>query len=82
MDQREQPPGDSGWPDPDAGHPWLEEARMWTVASYLISVPVMFGGISWALDRWLRTTFFVPFGILAGMAVWLYPVRVRYGTQQ
>jgi hypothetical protein len=42
----------------------------------------MFAGIGWALDRWLGTSFLVPFGILAGMAVSLYLVWVRYGTQQ
>src|SRR5665647_536230 len=48
MNQREQEPGDSGGPpDPDAGHPRLEEAHMWNVVSYLISGPVMFGGIGW-----------------------------------
>jgi F0F1-type ATP synthase assembly protein I len=80
MDQREQPQG--GVPDPDAGHPRLEEARMWNVVSYLISGPVLFGGIGWALDHWLGTAFFVPVGILAGMAVSLYLVWFRYGTQQ
>jgi F0F1-type ATP synthase assembly protein I len=71
-----------GAPDPDAGHPRLEESRMWNVVSYLISGPVLFGGIGWALDRWLATAFFVPVGILAGMAVSLYLVWFRYGTQQ
>jgi hypothetical protein len=83
MDQRNHPPGRSGgMPDPDAGHPRLEESHMWNVVSYLISGPVLFGGIGWALDGWLGTAFFVPFGILAGMAVSLYLVWVRYGTQQ
>jgi hypothetical protein len=72
----------TGPPDPDEGHPRLEEARMWNVVSYLISGPVMFGGIGWALDQWLETGFFVPVGILAGMAVSLYLVWFRYGTQQ
>jgi F0F1-type ATP synthase assembly protein I len=83
MDQPRQPSGSQpGPPDPDAGHPRLEEAHMWNVVSYLISGPVMFGGIGWALDHWLSTAFFVPLGILAGMAVSLYLVWVRYGTQQ
>jgi hypothetical protein len=55
---------------------------MWNVVSYLISGPVMFGGIGWALDAWLGTRFFVPVGILGGMAVSLYLVWFRYGTQQ
>jgi F0F1-type ATP synthase assembly protein I len=83
MDQHEPASSDrDGLPDPDAGHPRLEEARMWNVVSYLISGPVMFGGIGWALDGWLNTGFFVPVGILAGMAVSLYLVWVRYGTEQ
>jgi F0F1-type ATP synthase assembly protein I len=78
-----QPSTDAvGPPDPDAGHPRLEEARMWNVVSYLISGPVMFGGIGWGLDRWLGTGFFVPVGILTGMAVSLYLVWFRYGTGQ
>jgi F0F1-type ATP synthase assembly protein I len=83
MNQREQPPGDCGGPpDPDAGHPRLEEAYMWNVVSYLISGPVVFAGIGWALDHWLGTAFFVPLGILTGMFVSLYLVWFRYGTHQ
>lgn len=54
---------------------------MWNVVSYLISGPVLFGGIGWALDSWLNVGVFVPVGILAGMALSLYLVWVRYGTQ-
>jgi F0F1-type ATP synthase assembly protein I len=83
MDQDDQPPGGSGGPpDPDAGHPRLEEAYMWNVVSYLISGPVLFGGIGWALDHWLGTAVFVPIGILAGMAVSLYLIWFRYGTHK
>jgi hypothetical protein len=82
-EQPELPPrGSGGPPDPDAGHARLDESRMWNVVSYLISGPVMLGGVGWALDHWLGTAFFVPTGILAGMAVSLYLVWVRYGTQQ
>lgn len=55
---------------------------MWNVVSYLISGPVMLGGIGWGLDRWLGTEFLVPTGLLAGMAVSLYLVWFRYGTEQ
>jgi len=79
----EQPPtSPNGPPDPDAGHPRLEESVMWNAVSYLISGPVVFGGIGWGLDSWLGTGFFVPAGILGGMAVSLYLVWFRYGTQQ
>jgi hypothetical protein len=83
MNEREQPPPTpNGPPDPDAGHARLEESVMWNAVSYLISGPVVFGGIGWGLDRWLGTGFFVPAGILGGMAVSLYLVWFRYGTQQ
>lgn len=83
MEERERPEGrPSGPPDPDAGHPRLEESKMWNVVSYLISGPATFGAVGWALDLWLRTGFFVPVGILAGMATSLYLVWVRYGTEQ
>ena len=65
----------------DAGHQRLEEARMWNVVSYLISGPVLFGGIGWALDSWLGTSWLVVVGILGGMALSLYYVWFRYGTQ-
>lgn len=81
VDDREQPLSGGGPPDPDAGHARLEEAHMWNVVSYLISGPVMFAGIGWALDGWLNVGVFVPIGILAGMALSLYLVWVRYGTQ-
>jgi len=55
---------------------------MWNVVAYLISGPVMFAGIGWVLDHWLGTGFFVPAGILGGMALSLYLVWFRYGTQQ
>ena len=65
----------------DAGHDRQEEARMWNVVSYLISGPVLFGGIGWGLDAWLSTSWLVVVGILGGMALSLYLVWFRYGTQ-
>ena len=59
----------------------LEESRMWNVVSYLITGPVMFGGIGMGLDHWLGTSWLVAVGILGGMALSLYVVWVRYGTQ-
>jgi F0F1-type ATP synthase assembly protein I len=65
----------------DAGHSRLDEARAWNAMSYLISGPVLFGGIGWGLDSWLGTSWLVAVGILGGMAVSVYLVWVRYGTQ-
>lgn len=91
MSQSKPPPGTPQEPGPprpqtplqraDAGHPRLEESRMWNAVSYLISGPVLFGGIGWALDHCLGTSWLVAVGILGGMALSLYLIWFRYGTQ-
>jgi hypothetical protein len=65
----------------DAGHGRRDESRMWNVVSYLITGPVMFGALGWGLDTWLGTSWLVPVGIVGGMALSLYLVWFRYGTQ-
>lgn len=51
-----------------------------SVTAYLISGPVVFGGVGWGLDKWLGTAFFIVIGLLGGMALSLYVVWLRYGT--
>jgi hypothetical protein len=65
----------------DAGHGQLEESRMWNVVSYLITGPAMFGLLGWGLDSWLGTSWLVAVGIVGGMALSLYLIWFRYGTQ-
>jgi hypothetical protein len=65
----------------DAGHERLEETRMWNVVSYLITGPAMFGLIGWGLDSLLGTSWIVAVGIVGGMALSLYLIWFRYGTQ-
>lgn len=50
----------------------------WTVLSYLISGPLLYGGLGWLLDRWLGTQVFVLIGLLAGMALSFYMIVLRY----
>jgi ATP synthase protein I len=54
------------------------EAAAWTVLSYLISGPLVYGGLGWLLDLWLGTQFFVAIGILGGMALSFYIIVRRY----
>lgn len=65
----------------DSGHQRLDEARMWNVVSYLITGPAMFGAVGFGLDHWVGTTWLVAVGIVGGMALSLYLVWFRYGTQ-
>lgn len=52
-----------------------------SVIAYLITGPVVFGGIGLLLDKWLHTGFLVLIGLLGGMALSLYVIWLRYGTQ-
>lgn len=51
-----------------------------SVTAYLISGPVVFGGAGRGLDNWLGTGFFTVIGLLGGMALSLYVIWLRYGT--
>ena len=71
-----------GPPDPDAGHAGLPESAMWNSVGYLLSGPLVFGGLGWGMDRLLNTGFLIVCGLLGGMALSLYLVWFRYGTEQ
>lgn len=69
--------------DDDAHRPAapLGEAVAWTALAYLLTGPLVYGGLGWLADRWLGTEpLFVLVGILGGMALALYVVWVRYGA--
>ena len=72
----------TGVPDPDAGHERIAESAMWNSVGYLLSGPLVFGGAGLLLDRWLGTAFCIVVGLLGGMALSLYLVWFRYGTEQ
>lgn len=51
-----------------------------TVIAYLLTGPAVFGAIGFGLDKLLGTGFIIVLGILAGMALSLYTIWLRYGT--
>jgi ATP synthase protein I len=51
----------------------------WSIISYLLGGPIVWGGVGWLLDAWLGTGFFLPAGLLLGMGAALYIVWIRYG---
>lgn len=69
---------DDGGPSPTA----RADAMGSTILAYLITGPLLFGGAGWLTDRWLGVTGFVAVGIIAGMALSLYVIWLRYGTSQ
>jgi hypothetical protein len=52
----------------------------WRAFAYLLTGPLVYGGIGYGLDRWLGTGFLLPVGIVGGMALSLYLIWFRYGT--
>jgi hypothetical protein len=68
-------------PDPPPGGPPQREADdAWRSFAYLLSGPLVYGGLGWLGDRWLGTGFLLPVGLVGGMALSLYLIWFRYGT--
>jgi F0F1-type ATP synthase assembly protein I len=86
-DQPPSPPDDTQPSGPQPENPILAAGKFASdqtaasVIAYLITGPAVFGGLGLLLDRWLGTGFFVLIGLLAGMAMSLYIIWLRYGTQ-
>ena len=57
-----------------------ESNSAWKAVSYLITGPLIYGGLGALLDHWLGTTWLVGAGIVGGMALSLYLIWFRYGT--
>lgn len=57
-----------------------EQDSAWRAFAYLLSGPLVYGGIGALADQWLGTSWLVGVGIVAGMALSLYLIWFRYGT--
>jgi ATP synthase protein I len=66
---------------PDESEQPASEVAAWTVLSYVITGPLLYGGLGYLLDRWLGTRFLVAVGLVGGMALAIYLVTVRYRTR-
>lgn len=75
-------PSDPSDPDEAEREQLRRDSEMWTkVGGYLLAGPLLYGGIGWGLDHWLGTAFLLPVGIIGGMALSLYLIWFRYGSQ-
>lgn len=67
-------------PQPESQQPAPSGDRMGaTITAYMVTGPVLYALLGWLADRWLGTGFLLPVGLLAGMALSLYVVWLRYG---
>ena len=51
------------------------------ILSIMIAGLVVYGGLGWLLDRWLGTSWWLPIGLVLGVALGVYLVVVRFGKQ-
>jgi hypothetical protein len=57
-----------------------EQNSAWKAVAYLLTGPLIYGGLGALLDHWLGTSWLVGVGIVGGMALSLYLIWFRYGT--
>lgn len=51
----------------------------YTVLSYILAGPLLYGGLGWLGDHFLRTGFLLPLGFMLGVVLSLYVVIKRFG---
>lgn len=79
MEQTPRPTASAG-PSGERSHrDRLPESAMWNVPAYLLAGMAGYAFTGWLLDRWLGTSFLVVVGLLAGTALAIYTIWVRYG---
>lgn len=69
-----RPQSESG----ERGRGPARNADPWTVLAYVLSGPLGYGGLGWALDQWFGIRFLLPLGLLGGGAASVYLLYVRY----
>lgn len=58
-----------------------ETAAMYNALAYVLAGPLTFGLLGWGVSTLTSLSAAVPVGIVGGMALSLYYVWFRYGTQ-
>ena len=56
----------------------VRSGEAWTVLAYMLTGPLVYGGLGWALDQWWNTVFLLPLGLVGGGAASVYLVYIRY----
>ena len=54
---------------------------LWSIFGYLISGLLFWGGVGWAGDHFLGTTYLTLVGLLVGAAGALYLIWLRFGRE-
>jgi ATP synthase protein I len=65
----------------NSGQNKRDENAMWTIFGYLLSGLLFWGGVGYAADKWLGTTYLVLVGLIIGMGGAIYLVWLRFGRE-
>jgi ATP synthase protein I len=65
----------------NSSHNRRDENAIWTIFGYLLSGLLFWGGVGYAADRWLGTSYLTLVGFLMGMGGALYLVWLRFGRE-
>lgn len=52
------------------------------ILSIMIAGLLAYGGLGWLLDRWLGTSWWLPIGLVLGVALGVYLVVVKFGKSE
>lgn len=50
------------------------------VLSYLLSGIILYGGLGWVGDHYLKTSWLLPVGLILGLVTSIYLIIKRYGS--
>src|SRR3954453_22462858 len=57
-----------------------EQDSAWRAVAYMLTGPLIYGGLGALADHWLGTTWLVGVGFGGGLGLALYLIWFRYGT--
>ncbi len=58
-----------------------DDNAAYSIVGYLLSGLLFWGGVGWALDKWLGTDYLVLAGRILGAGAALYLVWLRFGRE-
>jgi ATP synthase protein I len=58
-----------------------DENAAWTIVGYLLSGLLFWGGLGYAADKWLDTSYLTLLGLLLGMGGAFYLLWLRFGHE-
>ncbi len=50
--------------------------------SYIVAGPLLYGGLGWVADHLLGTIFFLPLGVVGGLALSVFVIYKRYSAAE